>query len=86
MNGEDRTPISLREVLLRVSQDPRGELAMATEIARFLARRSDGMRNIRRGLARHARTKAPTAVLATHILDLMIDDDRSTISTKIGGA
>ncbi|MHB1630998.1 MAG: hypothetical protein ACYCQL_02100 [Acidithiobacillus sp.] len=86
MNGEDRTPVSLREVLLRVSQDPRGELAMATEIARFLARRSDGMRNIRRGLARHARTNAPTAVLATHILDLMSGDDRSTINIKVGGA
>ena len=86
MDGEDRTPVSLREVLLRVSQDPRGELAMATEIARFLARRSDGMRNIRRGLARHARTNAPTAVLATHILDLMSGDDRSTINIKVGGA
>ena len=84
-DGEDRMPVSLREVLLRVSQDPRGELAMATEIARFLARRSDGMRNIRRGLARHARTKAPTAVLATHILDLMSGDDRSTTNTKVGG-
>ena len=84
-DGEDRMPISLREVLLRVSQDPRGELAMATEIAHFLARRSDGMRNIRRGLARHARTKAPTAVLATHILDLMSGDDRSTTNTKVGG-
>ena len=84
-DGEDRMPVSLREVLLRVSQDPRGELAMATEIAHFLARRSDGMRNIRRGLARHARTKAPTAVLATHILDLMSGDDRSTTNTKVGG-
>ena len=85
MGSEDRTPVSLREVLLRVSQDPRGELAVATEIAHFLTRRSDGMRNIRRGLARHARTKAPTAVLATHILDLMSGDDRSTTSTKVGG-
>uniref|UniRef100_E6QBA9 Uncharacterized protein n=1 Tax=mine drainage metagenome TaxID=410659 RepID=E6QBA9_9ZZZZ len=86
MGSEDRMPVSLREVLLRVSQDPRGELAMATEIARFLARRSNGMRNIRRGLARHARTEAPTAVLATHILDLMSGDDRSTTNTKVGGA
>ena len=87
VNSEDRTPIPLREVLLRVSQDPRGELVMATEIARFLVRRSDGMRNIRRGLARHARSRAPTAVLATHILDIMSGDDRSTtISTKVGGA
>ena len=85
MGREDRTPVSLREVLLRVSQDPRGELAVATEIAHFLTRRSDGMRNIRRGLARHASTKAPTAVLATHILDLMSGDDRSTTSTKAGG-